>query len=271
MMPVLVLLVTAAVPQDSDRLKKFERSVASDRDDHKRSGDDRKRERQDEPSCPDTSREWKPSCDRTSSDSDHSPAEFFFYPFFDHGRRFEKYPFAQEGPYFTDDGHSEKTVAFHLASTAGWIEPGLWSVGAEGVLSWSSGCDVRFDVVHFMEKVEGGVDQLTLTQAQLNFGVTPDLSPVNFTIGFGVGSLEGELVSETGATLQANLEWHVREPVSLRLYGGIIGFEDASVTDLRVELGIHRRRFAVTAGYRSLISSGGEDLTGPTLGFTVYF
>jgi len=266
-----LLVLAAVVPQDTDRLKKFEKSVASDKSDRKGSGDDRKRDRQDEPSCPDTGSTWKSSCERTWSESDHSPVEFFFYPFYDHGRRFEPYPFAQEGPYFSDDGHSDKTVAFHLASTAGWIEPGLWSVGAEGVLSWSSGCDVRFDVLHFMETVEGGVDQLTLTQAQLNFAVTPDLSPVNLTIGFGVGSLEGELVSETGATLQANFEWHVREPVSLRLYGGIIGFEGASITDLRAELGIHRRRFAVTAGVRSIISSEGENLTGPTLGFTIYF
>lgn len=266
-----LLVLAAMVPQDSDRLRKFEKSVASDKGDRKGSGDGHKRDRQDEPSCPDTGSQWTPYSDRTSTDCEHSPAEFFFYPFYDHGRRFERFPFAQEGPYFSDDGHSDKTVAFHMASTAGWIEPGLWSVGAEGVLSWSSGCDVRFDVLHFMEQVTGGVDQLTLTQAQLNFAVTPDLSPVNLTIGFGVGSLEGEIVSETGATLQANLEWHVREPVSLRLYGGIIGFEDASITDLRAELGIHHRRFAVTAGIRSIISSGGENLTGPTLGFTVYF
>jgi hypothetical protein len=270
-MIALVLLLAAASPQDSDRLRKFERSVASDRDDHKNSGDDRKKDRQEPSPCPDTGRGWTPSCERTSSVSEHSPAEFFFYPFYDHGRRFERYPFAQEEPYFSDGDHSEKTMAVHFASTAGWIERGLWSVGAEAVLSWSSGCDVRFDVLQFMEEVEGGTDRLTLTQAQLNFAVTPDLSPLNFTIGFGVGSLEGEIVSETGVTLQANLEWHILQPVSLRLYGGIIGFEDASVTDLRAELGIHFHRFAVTAGVRSLISSGGEDLTGPTLGLAIFF
>lgn len=276
-MTLLAFILAAAFAQDSDpdRLKKFERSVDRDGDGGKsRSSDHRSKDRREH--LPD----WNSGSGSYSSERRHSSSsetsavvEFIFapfaYPFTDHGRRFGWFPYQDEEPYYREEGR--KTLAIELSASAGRIESGLRSSNLEGVMSWTSGCDFRFDLMQFTEKVAGGTDRLELQQYQLNFALTPDPGDLAFSLGLGIAALDGEESSEIGFTAQVNFVWFAVKPVSFRLYAGHILFEDASVGDFRAEVGLHFHRFVVTAGIRSLVAEGGEDLTGPTLGLAVFF
>jgi hypothetical protein len=130
------------------------------------------------------------------------------------------------------------------------------------------------DWTQFIEDVDDGTDRLSLAQFQLNIGGTGGAKARSYqwSAGFGVATLGGEDVSDVGGSLQGALVLYPFEPFSLRFSAAAMVFSSATLNDFRAELGFHINRFALTAGVRSLISSrGGDDLTGPTLGFAVFF
>lgn len=275
-MAFAILLLLAALPQqdpDSDKLKKFEKTL--EKSDLKQ--DDKPKTAK--PSKP-KSQDWD---DDDDSDFLDSIGEAFFrvvfeflalpfkYAFSDQGMRFDDYPYAHGRKYFQTGNRTEKLAAFDSSLTLGRIEHDIWSLGLGGTIRWTSGCDFHFDITQIVEDVDGGTDRLTLQQYQLNFGGHG--KPRSFQVSFGLGLavLQGEEVSDVGPSIQASLIQFPREPFSLRISAAIMGFSSATLTDLRAEVGVHWDRFAVTAGVRSLLSSGGEDLTGPTIGFVVFF
>jgi hypothetical protein len=277
-MVALLAALALAVPQDSDKLKSFSKKADSDgKSDRRSHSGDRTKDRQEHlPGPPGGSEPASSQVEYESSDAENEIARILLYPLYapivyiveDRGRRFGWFPYFDDKPYYLDQGR--KTLALQFSSSAGRIDSGVRSLNFEGVMSWASSCDLRFDIQEFQEEVEGGTDRLELQQYQLNFSLTPGAGDVNFSLGLGVAALDGDLASETGFTTQANLLWFPAKPFSLRLYAGHILFEDASVGDLRLEAGIHFHRFVLTAGMRSLITEG-EDLTGPTLGISVFF
>jgi hypothetical protein len=270
MSAALILVLAAAVPQDSgEKLKKFERTFArDDKESRKGSSDDRKEKRQETPSSGGGRQDFTVE---SSGSREYSLADFFFYPAIDHGLRFQDYPYAESERYFSADPLADKTLAVRLATTAARIERDLWSLDFDGALSWSSGCEFRFNVTQLAEKVDDGVDRLTLQQYHLSFGGCAGPRNIDFSIGFGVSALKGEEVSDSGPSFQGAMTWYPLEPFSLRVSAGFVKFSEASLIDFRAEAAFHVGRLAVTGGVRSLISTGGEDLTGPTLGLAVFF
>ena len=275
-MTALILLAAALLPQDSDpeKLKKFEDSF-------------KKRDSSGRPSPGGQDATPKSS---TSDDDDDGWdwlniifEDIFAYPFCDHGLRFDAYPYARGRKFFRsyhaqDQEQSwqaqDAEFAFEAAVTVGRVEHDLWSVGFRGIFRLPSGCDFSLDTSQYVEDVDNGTDRLALTQFQFNIGGAGQAKFRSFqwSAGFGVATLDGEDVSDVGASLQAALVLYPMEPISLRFSFAAIAFESATLNDFRAELGFHIGRYALTAGVRSLVSSrGGDDLTGPTLGLSVFF
>ncbi len=272
----LLLLMAALFPQDSDaeKLKKFEDSF-----------------KKKDPSGRTSKGPQDPKSQDSDDDDDDDTWDFlgdifediFSYPFCDHGLRFDAYPYVRGRKYFRPQHRQdpekmfrppEKLVAVEGAVTVGRVEHDLWSVGFRGILRLPSGCDFTVDTSHYFEDVDDGTDRLSLTQFQLNIGGAGQVKSRSYqwSAGFGIATLDGEEVSDVGASLQAALVLYPVEPFSLRFSAAAIAFENATLNDFRAEIGFHIDRFALTAGVRSLISSrGGDDLTGPTLGLTVFF
>jgi hypothetical protein len=274
-MPALILLAAVLLPQDSnaEKLKKFGDSFK------KKDDSGRPSKGGDVPNSKSSDQDDDDGWDWLSIIFE----DIFSYPFCDHGLRFDAYPDARGRKYFRsyraqDQEKSwqaqDAEFAFEAAVTAGRVEHDLWSVGLRGMIRLPSGCDFSFDTTRYSEDVDNGTDHLSLTQFQFNIGGAGQAKFRSFqwSAGFGVATLDGEDVSDVGASLQAALVLYPMEPISLRFSIAAIAFESATLNDFRAEVGFHIGRFALTAGVRSLISSrGGDDLTGPTLGLSVYF
>jgi hypothetical protein len=273
-MTVLLLMLAIVQPQDPDaeKLKKFEQSyVRKD-----------PRKKQEEPKKYDD-----PLHKRDDDEDDYNLvdaiAESFFavvfeviaYPFqyalSDRGLRFDDYPYAHGRKYFLGSNDAEKDVAFEADLTTGRVEHDLWSVGLGGIMRWPSGCDFRFDITQYWENVDTGTDRLTLQQYGLDFGILGRRRSSQMTLGIGMGILQGEDVADVAPLVEAEFMHFPKGPLSLRCRAAIMGFNEGTLTDLRLELGVHLGRFALTAGVRSLINSDGDELTGPTLGCAVFF
>lgn len=212
---------------------------------------------------------------RTAKTDREEPLEalirFLTHPFVDNGRRFDAYPYASDGPYYTRVRFSDKTYAGLINSTFGRVEHDLWSVGLEAMLAWSSGCDVRIDGIVFEEDLERGTAETRLHHVHLDIGGYEGPRTIDYSVGFGFGVLEDEESTEFGPSLRAGFLWFPGRPVSIRLSGTCSFFDGDAVGDLRFELGLHLGPIAWVAGVRSVLKSGGEDLTGPTLGIAAFF
>ncbi|HKS16970.1 MAG TPA: hypothetical protein VJU16_06635 [Planctomycetota bacterium] len=271
----LLLLIAALLPQDPDaeKLKKFEDSFKGKDSSGRSSGG----------SQDSKSSGWDDDDDDGWNFLEDICADFLAYPFLDNGLRFDSYPYARGRKYFRSirriqEGESLEApapyLAFETEVTVGRVEHDLWSTGVRAMLRLPSGCDFAIDWSRYTEVVDDGTDHLSLTQFQFNIGGAGRAKSRSYqwSAGFGLATLDGEDVSDVGASLQAALVLYPAEPFSLRFSAAAIAFEHATLNDLRAEVGIHVGRFAIMAGFRSLISSrGGDDLTGPTLGIAMFF
>ena len=197
--------------------------------------------------------------------------EFLTHPFRDHGRRFDLYPYAGDGPYFLTSRLSTKTYAGMMEQTFGRITHDLLSFGTEVMMSWSAGCDARIDSLNFEEIVDGRSVRTQVHHVHLDIGTFADPSPVDYTLGFGIGALDSEDSNDVGPSLRAAIRAFPVRPFSFRLDAVASWFPDETIADLRAEIGFHVHRFALTLGVRGLVRSEGDDWIGPGLGVALYF
>jgi hypothetical protein len=272
-MNLLLVFLCALLPQDSDKdkLKKVEKETI------------KKTERQEEPSRPSEEKRKTRSYDDDDDDDDDGSfldAVFesiatvvvevillpFRYGFSDQGLRFDEHPYAGGSrKYFMHEVDSMKGMAAEFDLRVGRIEHDLWSVGVDGTFRLASGCDLNFDITQYQEDTETGTDRLTLHQYAFNFGARGEPPRTHQAL------FRGEESTDAGPLFQVDFIHFPARPFSLKYHVGLMLFSGATLTDLSFELGVHIDRFAVTFGVKSLLSSEGEDLTGPTLGFALFF
>jgi hypothetical protein len=197
--------------------------------------------------------------------------EFLTHPFRDNGRRFDRYPYAGEGPYFLTHRTSDKMYAGLIHQGMGRISHDLLSFGTETMVSWSAGCDARIDSLMFVEEVSRRFEHSQVHHVHLDIGTFAELSPVDYTFGFGIGALDTKDTNGFGPSLRAAVRGFPMRPFSFRMDAVVTWFRDETIADLRAEIGLHVGRAAMTLGVRSLLRSEGDDWTGPALGFAIYF
>lgn len=258
---VLTLLCSAVQDSDKDRLKKF--------------GEPYQEKKKDEPEPP--KEKDRVGVDVSFDDDDSGLCEALFlavfsYPFRDTGMRYDDFPYAQRGEnYFTRPAGSTKPVAVSARFQAGRVEHDLMSYGASGELRLPTGSSLSVDVTRWHKSIPGRDDRLTLQEYAFNVGFSGSRRAWNATLGLGAAVLQGDGFGEVNVLLQADGEWFVSDPFRIHARVGYMPFRAASITDLRLELGIHVHRVAFLVGVRSVINSRGTDLTGPTLGVEIWF
>jgi hypothetical protein len=193
------------------------------------------------------------------------------YPFIDHEMRFDDYPYATEGLLFYPGvDRSDKMFAAEINPYYLRIEHDLWAYGVEADVFLYSGADFRFDIVQYVEDLDGDTDRLTVQQYQVNYGLGGEPRNFQITVGWGVGVMKGRSL-HTAFSMQAAFHLFAPEPLSFRASVALMSFTGRTMTDVEAEVRLHYNRFCLTLGLRSLINSRGDDLTGPSAGFMVWF
>jgi hypothetical protein len=275
-MTLLLALLCALVPQDSDKdkLKQVEKETV------------KKTKRQEEPRPTEETKRSRSFDDDDDDDEDFLDVVFeavatlvvevillpFRYGLSDQGLRYDDYPYASGSrKYFMHEADSMKGMGAEFDVRVGRIEDDLWSIGVDGTFRLASGCDINFDITRYEERTDDGDDRLTLHQYAFNFGARGE-PPRTHQASFGVGLaiFQGEESDDAGPLFQVDFIHFPGRPFSLKYHVGVMLFSGATLTDLSLDVGVHFDRFAVTAGVRSLLSSDGEDLTGPTLGVALF-
>lgn len=249
------------------RLREFEQPLRSggDRD----TGETRRQEEQDRSSEDRSPYLQEP--ERTSR-NDRDFLDGLFYPCLDHGLRFDDFPYAREKRrfFFLSDDSSSREWSLDLQPYALRLEHDVLAFGLTGKARYSSGGDFRFDLVQFQERVGGGTDRLTLQTYEVNYGPGPGRRDHQWTLGWGVAVLEGQ-ETHAGVSLQGAIDWFPLPPLSLRVHAAALVFSGSTILDVQAEVGFHWNRFALGLGFRTLVNSQGDDLTGPMASLTVWF
>lgn len=195
----------------------------------------------------------------------------FLHPFTDQALRFDDYPYGSGRRYFLRSDDTDKELAWEPRARWIRIDHDLDAMGLGGTMRLPSGCDFTFDVTRYHERLPGTDDVLTLQKYEINYGMGGTRArALQWTLGWGVAALTG-VGSDLAFSLQSAVQWMAAEPLSVRFEIAVISFEGGSLTDLDLEVRWHVSRAAVSLGYRSLIISGGPDLSGPSLGLAVFF
>jgi len=193
------------------------------------------------------------------------------YPFIDHGQRFDTYPYDHhEDTYFLTKGESPKGFALEFDLYTVRVEHDLWGTGFTGSARLQSGGEFVYDVIQYREKVGSDTDRLTLNKFMFNYGPGVGFGNVHWSLGWGFSFLDG-VNNYSALSLGTAVEWFPMDPISFRVQGETLFFSNATLFDLRAEGRIHWNRFSLDLGIRSLITSGGTDLTGPSIGLSVWF
>jgi len=264
----LVLGLLAATAQGKGRLREFEEPLRTGRDSD--TSDSRREQDQDphrghrahEPYF--QHQEWPSSRDEADCE------DILLYPCVDHGLRFDDYPYARHRRFFLTQDSSGRDWSLDLRPYAIRLEHDLLAFGLTGTARYASGGDFRLDFVEYREDVGGRTDRLTLQTYEVNYG--PGLGPRSYhwTFGWGVAVLEGE-ETHAGLSIQGAADWFPAPPISLRAHAAWLIFSRSTMADLQAEARLHWNRFALGLGFRSLVNSVGDSLTGPFVSLTVWF
>lgn len=185
--------------------------------------------------------------------------------------RYLKYPYYHDDPVYLKDVDSlGKTLAGTFQCYYLRIDHNLWGYHLSEEIKFPTGVSLEFAYTKYIEDIphQGKDDRMGWLKWYFNCQMAEN---TNWILKVGLGG--SHLSSAVGGlALQGVIEVFPGKPWGIHGSAGYALLEGgADLIDLELKFGLFRRRTEFTLGYRSLINSQGNDLSGPFLGWSWWF